>query len=274
MSSPTARPSCRSARRPCPSPEAARPLPFRNFLARSVGFSSLCAILGSGARKEAAPALPRTGRRSRSWLAGPLYSSAPRRASSSPKAMRAARTGSCADPTARHWPMNHVIADPKTGTIYGARRRRVVRPRRLEIHRSRRDLDPFERGPRLCCRRGADQGGVEPRPARRQRSMPGVQPAGIFRSDDGGSDLAPYRRTAEAPVAAGLAAGGAGLILHSIVVAPRGTTSASGSASRPPASSTPATAARPGSRATGARGPTSCRRTSDIPSSASACTAS
>ena len=63
-----------------------------------------------------------------------------------------------------------------------------------------------------------------------------------------------------------------GLILHSLVPHPETTTS-SGSASRRPACSTPPTAARPGSRATAAPAPTSCRRTSAIPNSASACTA-
>ena len=87
------------------------------------------------------------------------------------------------------------------------RRQRVVRPGGLEVHRSRRHLDPFERGPRLRGGRGADQGGLEPGAGRRAASTPGVEPAGLFRSDDGGQSLAARRRPARPPVAAALAAG-------------------------------------------------------------------
>ncbi len=55
--------------------------------------------------------------------------------------------------------------------------------------------------------------------------------------------------------------------------APATTSGRSGSASPRPACSTPPTAATPGSRATAAPGPTSCRRSSAIRSTASACTA-
>ena len=104
------------------------------------------------------------------------------------------------------WPMNHVKADPRTRHDLWRRRQRVVRPGGLEIHRPGRDLDPFERGPRLRGGRDADPLGLEHRRLGRH---------GLCRGRAGGPvpqrrsrpDLAARRRSARAPLAGRMAAG-------------------------------------------------------------------
>ena len=74
-------------------------------------------------------------------------------------------------PFCETWPMNHVIADPATGTIYGGGGNEWFGPAVWKSDRSRRELDAFERGPRLRGGRGADQGGLEPGAAQRRRAL-------------------------------------------------------------------------------------------------------
>ena len=102
----------------------------------------------------------------------------------------------------------------------------------------------------------------------------GVDPAGLFRSDDGGETWSHVGGLRNHPSRAHWNPGGAGLILHSLLPHPDDDKRIYGSGSPPPACSTRLTAARPGNRATGGPGPTSCRRTRNTPSSASAFIAS
>ena len=119
----------------------------------------------------------------------------------------ARRSWALRGPFCETWPMNHVIADPATRHDLWRRRQRVVRPGGLEVDRSRRDLDAFERGPRLPARarsRSRRSGAWR----RATGSLyAGVEPAGLFRSDDGGAVVAARRGPARPPVAAALAAG-------------------------------------------------------------------
>ena len=45
--------------------------------------------------------------------------------------------------------MNHVVGDPETGAIYGGGGNEWFGPAVWKIDRSRRELDAFERRPRL-----------------------------------------------------------------------------------------------------------------------------
>ena len=130
---------------------------------------------------------------------------------------------------------------------------------------------PFEFRPGLPGGRDADQGGLEPGEERRE-PFAGVDPAGLFRSDDGGATWRHIAGLTKSSVAAALESGRrrAHPPFHA---APSRDGKRCGSASPPSGCSIGPMAARPGKRATRAPGPTSCRRTSDIPNSANACTA-
>jgi photosystem II stability/assembly factor-like uncharacterized protein len=123
-------------------------------------------------------------------------------------------------PFCEHWPMNHVIADPKTGTIYGAGGNEWFGPaiwRSTDLgatwtHSSEGLAYPAGEQPikdawSLALHDGA--------------LYAGVHPAGIFRSDDGGSTFRHLEGLQKHPSRADWHAGGAGLILHSIVVDPK-----------------------------------------------------
>ena len=176
-------------------------------------------------------------------------------------------------PFCETWPMNHVVADPATGTIYGGGGNEWFGPAVWKSDRSRRDLDPFERRARLRrpARRRSSRSGASRRTA--DRLYAGVEPAGLFRSDDGGESWQHVAGLRNHPVAAALAAGRR-----------RADPAFAGAASRRPNADLgrhlggrrvphAPMAARPGSRATAAPAPTSCPRASAIRSSASACTA-
>ena len=116
--------------------------------------------------------------------------------------------------------MNHVVGDPATGTIYAGggnewfgpavwkstdlgatwtHSQRRARPMRRATSRSRR------------CGAGAGTDG---------RLYAGVQPAGLFRSDDGGQTWRHVAGLREHPSRPEWQPGGAGLILHSLVPHP------------------------------------------------------
>ena len=154
------------------------------------------------------------------------------------------------------------------------RRQRMVRPGGVEVHRPRRHLDAFERGPRLPGgrRRRSNRSGAWRR--RTARLYAGVEPAGLFRSDDGGQIVAACRGLRDHPIAAELAAGRRRADPAFARAASRPTTqqlwvgiSAAG------VFHTARWRRDLGRRATTARAATSCRKSNAIRNSASACIA-
>lgn len=117
------------------------------------------------------------------------------------------------------WPMNHVVADPTDGTIYGGGGDAWFGP---AVWKSR-DLgeswthssaglayqegeDPIKSVWSLAYRKGA--------------LFAGVEPAGLFRSDDGGEAWRHLQGLRDHPSRPDWQPGGAGLILHSLVTHP------------------------------------------------------
>jgi photosystem II stability/assembly factor-like uncharacterized protein len=122
-------------------------------------------------------------------------------------------------PFCEHWPMNHVVGDPETGTIHGGGGNEWFGP---AVWKS---TDLGENWTHSSAGLAYDAG-EEPVKAvwslhRHNGSLyAGVQPAGLFRSDDGGEHwrhLDGLQKHASRPE---WTPGGAGLILHSLVVDP------------------------------------------------------
>lgn len=129
------------------------------------------------------------------------------------------RTWTLRGPFCEMWPMNHVIGDPATGAIYGAGGNEWFGP---AIWKST-DLgetwthssaglayaageEPVKSGWSVAVGDGA--------------VYAGVQPAGLFRSDDGGASWTHLDGLQKHPSREHWNPGGAGLILHSIVLHP------------------------------------------------------
>ena len=132
----------------------------------------------------------------------------------------AARLVGVRGPFCETWPMNHVIGRPGDRHDLWRRRQRMVRPGGLEVDRSGRELDAFERGSRLRGGRRADQGGLEPgrRPTAASTpasSRPGCSAATMAASP--GEHVAGLR---DHPSRPHWQPGGGGLILHSLVPHP------------------------------------------------------
>lgn len=130
------------------------------------------------------------------------------------------RTWTLRGPFCEMWPMNHVVGDPATGAIYGAGGNEWFGP---AIWKST-DLgetwthssaglayaageEPVKSGWSVAVGDGA--------------VYAGVQPAGLFRSDDGGASWTHLDGLQKHPSRPEWNPGGAGLILHSIVLHPQ-----------------------------------------------------
>ena len=101
------------------------------------------------------------------------------------------------------------------------RRQRMVRPGGLEVDRSRRRPGRIRAtGLGLSRRRGADQVRCGASPPRTAASMPACEPAGLFRSDDGGQSWQHVAGLRDHPSRPDWHPGGGGLILHSLVTHP------------------------------------------------------
>ena len=123
-------------------------------------------------------------------------------------------------PYCETWPMNHVIADPETGTIYGAGGNEWFGPAVWKSTDLGRNWTHSSDGL-------AYQEGDEPvktvwsLSASNGALYAGVQPAGLFRSDDHGQSWRHVEGLQEHPSRPQWNPGGAGLILHSLLVHPR-----------------------------------------------------
>ena len=130
------------------------------------------------------------------------------------------RTWTLRGPFCEMWPMNHVVGDPATGAIYGAGGNEWFGP---AIWKST-DLgetwthssaglayaageEPVKSGWSVAVGDGA--------------VYAGVQPAGLFSSDDGGASWTHLDGLQKHPSRPEWNPGGAGLILHSIVLHPQ-----------------------------------------------------
>jgi photosystem II stability/assembly factor-like uncharacterized protein len=118
------------------------------------------------------------------------------------------------------WPMNHVIADPATGTIYAGGGNEWFGPavwKSTDLGESwRHSSDGL-----------AYAAGEQPIKAvwslapGRDRLYAGVEPAGLFASDDGGQSWTHVAGLREHPSRPDWQPGGGGLILHSLVLHPQ-----------------------------------------------------
>jgi photosystem II stability/assembly factor-like uncharacterized protein len=122
-------------------------------------------------------------------------------------------------PYCETWPMNHVIADPATGTIYGAGGNEWFGPAIWQSTDLGATWTHSSQGL-------AYEAGEQPiktvwslAPGR-GRLYAGVEPAGLFRSEDGGRTWQHLAGLRDHPSRPDWQPGGGGLILHSIVLDP------------------------------------------------------
>lgn len=118
------------------------------------------------------------------------------------------------------WPMNHVIADPDTGTIYAGGGNEWFGP---AVWKST-DLGQSWTHSSDGLKYDADEAPIKSvwSLAPSARSLyAGVAPAGLFRSDDGGARWQHVEGLRNHPTRPQWNPGGAGLVLHSLIPDPR-----------------------------------------------------
>ena len=108
-------------------------------------------------------------------------------------------------PFCETWPMNHVMADPATGTIYGGGGNEWFGPAVWKSTDLGATWTHSSEGLAYAGGRAADQGGVEPRAGNGSALYAGVAAGRPVRERRRGPVLAACRRLAESPDAAGLA---------------------------------------------------------------------
>lgn len=129
------------------------------------------------------------------------------------------RSWSLRGPYCEHWPMNHVIGDPATETIYGGGGNEWFGPAVWKSTDLGKSWTHSSAGL-------AYEAGEEPIKAVWSIApcngtlYAGVQPAGLFRSDDGGVNWRHIEDLQKHPSRPEWNPGGAGLILHSLVIDP------------------------------------------------------
>ena len=168
--------------------------------------------------------------------------------------------------------MNHVVGDPATGTIYGGGGNEWFGPAVWKSEDLGESWTHSSEGL-------AYEAGQEPIKSVWSLSSAngsiyaGVQPAGLFRTDDGGQTWSHVEGLQKHPTRPHWNPGGAGPILHSIVRHPEDHDNLWIGISAAGVFHT-ADGGQTWSRATRARGPTTIPTTSATPNSASACTTS
>lgn len=119
-------------------------------------------------------------------------------------------------PFCETWPMQHVIGDPATGTIYGAAGNEWFGPAVWKSTDLGESWSHSSEG--LAYEAGQEPiKAVWSLAARNGRLYAGVQPAGLFFSDDAGQTWTHVEGLQKHPTRPEWQPGGAGLILHSLV---------------------------------------------------------
>ena len=182
-----------------------------------------------------------------------------------------ARKWTARGPFCETWPMNHVVADRDRHDLC-RRRQRVVRPGGVEVHRPRRNLEPFEQRPGL--RRGRDAiNRLEPRRRATAAYTPVSSRPGCSPATTAGETWTHVAGLREHPTAAEVEAGRSRADPPFDRLHPDDTRPALGRYFR--GRRVPyRRRRRTWEPRTGAPAATTCRRRSAIPNSASACTAS
>ena len=122
-------------------------------------------------------------------------------------------------PYCEHWPMNHVVGDAETGAIYGGGGNEWFGPAVWKSTDQGKSWTHSSAG--LAYGTGEEPIKSVWSVAPRNGSLyAGVQPAGLFRSDDGGQTLQHVEGLQKHPSRPQWNPGGAGLILHSLVLHP------------------------------------------------------
>ncbi|MRX35516.1 exo-alpha-sialidase [Aminobacter sp. MDW-2] len=122
-------------------------------------------------------------------------------------------------PFCETWPMNHVVADPKTGTIWGAGGNEWFGPAVWKSTDLGETWTHSSEG--LAYAEGEEPIKAVWSLAKGNGSLyAGVQPAGLFRSDDSGQSWQHIDGLQQHPSRPHWNPGGAGLILHSLVLDP------------------------------------------------------
>ncbi|MBW8723848.1 MAG: exo-alpha-sialidase [Inquilinus limosus] len=131
----------------------------------------------------------------------------------------ARRTWQLRGPFCETWPINHVVADPASGTIYGAGGNEWFGPAVWKSTDLGESWTHSSDG--LAYAEGQEPiKAVWSLGVRDGRVYAGVQPAGLFHSDDQGQSWSHVEGLQRHPTRPEWSPGGAGLILHSLVLHP------------------------------------------------------
>ena len=123
-------------------------------------------------------------------------------------------------PYCEHWPMNHVVGDAESGAIYGGGGNEWFGPAVWKSPDQGKTWTHSSAG--LAYGTGEEPIKSVWSVAPRNGSLyAGVQPAGLFRSDDGGQTFQHVEGLQKHPSRPQWNPGGAGLILHSLVLHPQ-----------------------------------------------------
>lgn len=123
-------------------------------------------------------------------------------------------------PHCEHWPINHVVADPETGTIYGAGGNEWFGPAVWKSTDLGKTWSHSSKG--LAYAEGKDPiTAVWSLAVGHGKIYAGVAPAGLFVSEDGGETWREIEGLQRHPTRPEWQPGGAGLILHSLVLDPQ-----------------------------------------------------